>query len=115
MFFVVNKYFFQVSSSPSNVINSFCDHHRAAHRLFCQTCLSPLCTECLISEHSGHQFSYIEEAIDSAKITNKKLILEARAAVLAVKEAIENVQHMADSVEAKSVKAAAEVTKSIKR
>lgn len=43
------------------------------------------------------------------------MILEARAAVVAVKEAIENVQHMADSVEAKSVKAAAEVTKSIKR
>lgn len=106
---------FQVSLSPSNVINSFCDHHRGAYRLFCQTCLSPLCTECLISDHSGHQFSYIEEAMDSAKSTNKKLSLETRAAILAVKEAIDNTQHMADSVEAKSVKAAAEVTKSIRR
>lgn len=53
--------------------------------------------------------------MDSAKTTNKKLCLETRSNIMGVKEAIDNVQHMADNLEAKSVKTAAEVTKSIRR
>ncbi|KAG5892471.1 hypothetical protein JTB14_017435 [Gonioctena quinquepunctata] len=105
----------QISTSPNNALNNFCDSHREPHRLFCQTCVIPTCTECLMEDHCGHQLIYIEDAIEAAKSANQKLNTETRSAINAIREAIDNVQRMCEGVDLRSIQAATEVRTVIRR
>ncbi|CAG9813228.1 unnamed protein product [Phaedon cochleariae] len=106
----------QISTSPcNNAINNLCDSHREPHRLFCQTCITPTCTECLMEDHCGHQLTYIEDAIETAKVANQKLNTETRTAIMAVREAIDNVQRMSENVELRSIQAATEIRSVMRR
>ncbi|XP_050506283.1 E3 ubiquitin-protein ligase TRIM71 [Diabrotica virgifera virgifera] len=106
----------QISTSPcNNIAINLCDNHREPHRLFCQTCIIPACTECLLEEHCGHQLIYIEDAIESAKTTHQKLNTETRQAISAIREAIDNVKRMTENVELRSIQAATEVRNIMRR
>ncbi|XP_031356580.1 E3 ubiquitin-protein ligase TRIM71 isoform X2 [Photinus pyralis] len=108
----------QASNSPSSTgigatIN-FCDLQHEA-RLYCETCLLAVCTECTLIEHNGHQLVYIQDAIDAARANTIKLSSETRAAIAAVREAIENVQRKSEAVELRTHQAAVEVRNVTKR
>ncbi|KAK4885456.1 hypothetical protein RN001_001727 [Aquatica leii] len=108
----------QASNSPCSTgvgatIN-FCDLQHEP-RLYCETCLSAVCTECTLIEHSGHQLVYIQDAIESARANTLKLSAETRAAIAAVREAIENVQRKNEAVELRTHQAAVEVRNVTKR
>ncbi|CAH1184660.1 unnamed protein product [Phyllotreta striolata] len=106
----------QVSTSPcNNTIGNMCDSHREPNRIFCQTCSVPTCTECLLEDHCGHQATYIEDAIQTAKINNQKLINETRTAIVAVREAVDNVQCMSENVELRCIQAATDVRTVMRR
>lgn len=68
-----------------------------------------------MDDHCGHQLTYIEEAIETAKLNNIKLTTETRAAIVAIREAIENVQRVSESVDVRSHQAATEVRTAIRR
>lgn len=68
-----------------------------------------------MEDHCGHHLTYIEDAIESAKSTNQKLSGETRTAIIAIREAIDNVQRMSESVELRSIQAATEVRTVMRR
>ncbi|CAH0551130.1 unnamed protein product [Brassicogethes aeneus] len=90
------------SGNPSPLCNNFislCENHKEPYRLFCQTCKSPSCSECLLEEHSNHQVTYIEDMIEQSKEISLKLVVESRQAILKIRESIDTVQRMNESVE----------------
>ncbi|KAF5302014.1 hypothetical protein FQA39_LY10484 [Lamprigera yunnana] len=108
----------QASNSPSSAgvgttIN-FCDVQHEP-RLYCETCSSAVCTECTLIDHNGHQLVYIQDAIESARANTLKLTAETRAAIAAVREAIDNVQRKNEAVELRTHQAAVEVRSVTKR
>lgn len=107
------------SSSPCSTTlsgsNNFCELHHEPHRLFCETCQAPVCSECAIVDHRSHQLIYIQDALESARSNAIKLGNETRAAIVAVREAIDNVQRTSEGIEVRSHQAAGEVRSLVRR
>lgn len=108
---------FQASSSPSGsgLGSNFCDLHHEPHRLYCESCHVPVCSECAIIDHRPHQLVYMQDAMESARANTLKLVAETRAAIVAVSEAIEGVQRTLDGVEIRAHQAAGEVRSLVRR
>ncbi|KAJ8976518.1 hypothetical protein NQ317_009087, partial [Molorchus minor] len=103
------------SISSCNTLTTVCDTHKEPYRIYCQSCHVPSCTDCVKYDHNGHHLVYIEEAVESAKSANQKLNAETRMAIQVVREAIDSVQRMSESVELRSLQVATEIRNSIKR
>ncbi|KAJ8923951.1 hypothetical protein NQ315_006727 [Exocentrus adspersus] len=103
------------STSPCTVTNTLCDNHREPYKFFCHTCHMPCCSECLTEDHSSHQIVLIEEAIETAKVNNHRLNMETRSAMIAIRQAYENVEGMLRRVENKSIQGAADVRTTMRR
>lgn len=63
----------------------------------------------MLTEHGSHTLIYLEEAVDSARTTTMKLCSETRNAISTIKEAIDNIQKVAENVELHSRKAVTDV------
>ena len=89
---------------------SVCERHEnEILRLFCDTCSQAICRECTMSEHIGHNFIYLQDAIESSKSITLKLLSDAKAGVKALEESINLTQGMAERVEMRSQAVATEV------
>ncbi|KAF2884307.1 hypothetical protein ILUMI_21869 [Ignelater luminosus] len=108
----------QASNSPCSsgvgASSNFCDLNHEP-RLYCETCSSAVCTECTLIDHNGHQLMYIQDAVEAAKANAAKLGVETRAAIAAVREAIDNVQRRTEAVDVRIMQAATDVRNVTKR
>ncbi|XP_045192205.1 E3 ubiquitin-protein ligase TRIM71-like [Mercenaria mercenaria] len=84
-------------------------HEQEILRLYCDTCLSPICRECTMTEHVGHSFIYLQDAIDDSRTVTVKLIADAKAGMKAIEESLQVTQGMAERVEVRSQSVATEI------
>ncbi|KAH3769948.1 E3 ubiquitin-protein ligase TRIM71-like [Dreissena polymorpha] len=84
-------------------------HENEILRVYCDTCLVPICRECTMTEHVGHSFIYLQDAIDNSRNVSKKLIADAKAGMKAIEEGIQLTQGMAERVEVRSQSVTAEI------
>lgn len=77
-------------------------HEHEILRLYCDTCLSPICRECTMTEHVGHSFIYLQDAIDDSRTVTVKLLTDAKAGMKAIEESLKVTQGMAERVEMRS-------------
>lgn len=66
-------------------------------------------------EHLGHHLIFINDAIENAKNINFKLISETRSAMIAIRDAMSQIQRVNDCVELRSHQAVKDVHKTIRR
>lgn len=90
-------------------------HEQEILRLYCDTCLSPMCRECTMNEHVGHSFIYLQDAIDDSRTVTVKLLADAKAGMKALEESIQVTQGMAERVEVRSQSITTEIRNIIQR
>jgi tripartite motif-containing protein 71 len=66
-------------------------------------------------DHIGHNFIYLQEAIENSKAVTVKLITDAKISIKALEEGIETSQNMAEHVEVRSQGVANEVRATTRR
>lgn len=94
----------------SDRIPSYCDYHEhEIVRLYCDSCSQPICRECTMSEHVGHSFIYIQDAIENSKTITLKLLDDAKTGMQAIEESISLTQGMAEKVEVRAQAVTVEV------
>ena len=77
-------------------------HEHEILRVYCDTCFSPICRECTMTEHVGHSFIYLQDAIDNSKSVTIKLLNDAKAGMKTIEESLRLTQGMAERVEIRS-------------
>ena len=99
-----------MSSIPGDRQQTPCEkHEHEILRLFCDSCVVPICRECTMTEHIGHNFIYLQDAIDNSKAVTMKLLSDAKVGIKAIEESVQLTQGMAERVEHKSQAVATEV------
>ncbi|EFA06044.2 E3 ubiquitin-protein ligase TRIM71 [Tribolium castaneum] len=104
----------ETRNSPCAAINTICDIHREPNRLFCATCYTPACSDCVLSDHVSHELSYVQEC-DNTILMHTKLNNETRSAMTAVAEAMENVKFMSTKIHLKLQKTTVDVQNVFKK
>ncbi|KAL4234661.1 E3 ubiquitin-protein ligase trim71 [Mactra antiquata] len=84
-------------------------HELEILRLYCDTCMTPICRECTMNEHVGHSFLYLQDAIEDSRTVTVKLLADAKAGMKALEESINGTQGMAERVEVRSQSVATEI------
>ncbi|XP_046361249.2 E3 ubiquitin-protein ligase TRIM71-like [Haliotis rufescens] len=102
-------------SDSSRSLTSCDSHEHEVLRLFCDTCALAICRECTMSEHMGHSFIYLQDAIDNSKTITLKLLADAKAGIKALEESIHLTQGMAERVEVRAQAVATEVRATTRR
>ncbi len=110
----------QPSPSPIQPVSdrppSFCEiHDHEVTRLYCDTCNIAICRECTMSEHLGHSFIYLQDAVENAKSVTLKLLADAKAGIKALEESITLTLGMAERVEARAQAVVTEVRATSRR
>lgn len=77
-------------------------HEHEILRLYCDTCHSPICRECTLTEHGGHDIIYLQVAVDDSKSVTAKLLVDAKARIKAMENSIQITHGMADQVAIRS-------------
>ncbi|KAK0092765.1 hypothetical protein PV326_000646 [Microctonus aethiopoides] len=105
------------SSTPSPPIGVayYCDIHRDAHKFYCQTCNKLLCDDCGKHHHRGHVTVHLMEAIEGAGIQANQVLKEAKLGITALKEDLDAVQTVAETLENKARQATADVMAYMRR
>jgi len=125
--FVPSLHSTTLSSGRSPV---FCELHSREYQYYCNYCLVPVCTDCINTEHSGHNFGYFHPATAFEQTTKgtasnnnhqssekafRKLVVEARVEIKAMEDALISVKKMSEHVESKSMNVVADVKSTIKQ
>ncbi|KAK0175000.1 hypothetical protein PV327_008785 [Microctonus hyperodae] len=99
------------SSTPSPPVGVayYCDIHRDAHKFYCQTCNKLLCDDCDTHHHRGHTTVHLMEAIESAGIQANQVLKDAKLGITALKEDLDAVQTVAETLENKARQATTDV------
>lgn len=87
--------------------NFFCDLHIAEIvSLYCETCNTAICGECVANEHCGHAFIYLQDAVDNARKVSVNLLCDIRATAVVTKENLDTAIRMIENIDlrAKCVK-----------
>lgn len=100
---------------PDSLSNHCSKHEHEILCLFCDTCSLAICRECTMVDHIGHNFIYLQEAIENSKAVTVKLITDAKISIKALEEGIETSQNMAEHVEVRSQGVANEVRATTRR
>ncbi|XP_069068083.1 E3 ubiquitin-protein ligase TRIM71 [Pleurodeles waltl] len=94
--------------SPSfNILFSdrttYCQQHddEVLH-FYCDTCSVPICRECTMGRHVGHNFIYLQEALQDSRALTIQLLADAQQGRQAIQLSIEQAQAVADQVEIKA-------------
>ncbi|KAL3860553.1 hypothetical protein ACJMK2_010669 [Sinanodonta woodiana] len=88
---------------PIDRHTSYCERHEhEVLRLYCDSCSVPICRECTMNEHVGHNFIYLQDAIENSKTITLKLLTDAKAGIKALEDGIEITQGMAEKVEVRT-------------
>ncbi|XP_052816216.1 E3 ubiquitin-protein ligase TRIM71-like [Mya arenaria] len=92
-----------LSTAQGDRQNTPCSkHEHEILRVYCDSCLTPICRECTMTEHVGHSIIYLKDAIDNSKSVTVKLLKDARAGMKAIEESLQLTQGMAERVELRS-------------
>ncbi|XP_073990651.1 E3 ubiquitin-protein ligase TRIM71-like isoform X2 [Rhodnius prolixus] len=66
-----------------------CDSHTTEFlKLYCDICCIPVCRDCTVGDHRGHTFSYLQDAVESARNSSIRLLSEAKISSQALKESL---------------------------
>ena len=85
-------------------------HEHEVLRLYCDTCASPICRECTMTEHvDGHNFIYLQDALDNSRTITVKLLADAKTGIKALEGSLKLTQGMAERVEMRSQDVANEI------
>ena len=104
------------SVGPSERQQHYCERHEhEVLRLFCDTCSQAICRECTMSEHVGHSFIYLQDAITDSKSITYKLLSDAKTGIKALEESIQLTQGMAERVEMRTQSVATDVRNTIRK
>ncbi|KAK2181352.1 hypothetical protein NP493_403g08005 [Ridgeia piscesae] len=100
----------------SNRPPSYCEKHdQEILRLYCDSCSLAICRECTMTEHVGHSFIYLQDAVENAKTVTYKLLADAKAGMKAIEESLQQTQAMAERVETQTHTVATEVKTTTQR
>jgi len=83
--------------------------------LYCETCFTPVCKECTFSDHRGHSFQYLREAVQSTQAIVGKLIGDAKTEISKIEEAVNNSQAIAEQVEYRAQTVSNEIRQTVRR
>lgn len=74
-----------------------------------------MCAECAVVEHRTHQLMHVQDATEYARSHTMKLSTETRAAIVAVREALDSVQRVYEGIDLRAHQVSAEVRSLIRR
>lgn len=91
--------FSKTGSSPNGSGNIYCEKHLTeVVRFYCDTCNVVICGECTCGVHLGHNFLYLQDAVENARSANFKLLSDSKTGAQAVREGLEMTQKMIENV-----------------
>ena len=93
----------------------YCEIHRNGRKLFCQTCCTPVCTECELQLHQYHVTVEFNEAIEKVCVQASQVLKEAKLGISTLRDELDNVQVAAEMLEQKARQAAADLSMCVKR
>ena len=71
----------------------YCDGHQERElELYCESCEQLICLQCTISEHHGHQYNLLKDALEKCKEDIKASLTPAKEQLLAVGKASKQVK-----------------------
>ncbi|XP_013409980.1 E3 ubiquitin-protein ligase TRIM71 [Lingula anatina] len=89
---------------------SFCQiHEHEILRLYCDSCARAICRECTMSEHLGHNFIYLQDAVENSKTVTMKLLVDAKAGIKSIEDSLHTTQSMQERVEGRAQAVVTEV------
>lgn len=88
----------------------FCDLHiTEIVRLYCETCNTAICGECVANKHHGHSFIYLQDAIDNTRKASMKILADMKIGALATKDSLDAANKMVEAVNLKAHSVAREI------
>lgn len=90
-------------------------HENEFLRLYCETCYTPVCSECTFHEHRGHSFQYLREAVESTKVIVGKLITDAKLEICKLEESVSSSKAIAEQVEYRAQTVSNEIRQTVRR
>nr|XP_032646045.1 E3 ubiquitin-protein ligase TRIM71-like [Chelonoidis abingdonii] len=69
---------------------------------YCDTCSVPICSECIMGPHMGHNFVYLQDALQDSRTLTIQLLGDAQQGRQDIQMSIEQIQAMAEQVEMKT-------------
>ena len=89
---------------------SYCEvHTKEITRLYCEMCSAAVCNKCMHTEHNGHSFIYLQDAVENAKSLTMKLLTDAKMGLKTIDDSIQMTKAMSDRIEARTQAVANEV------
>ncbi|KAK6184738.1 hypothetical protein SNE40_007143 [Patella caerulea] len=113
-----------IPAAPSPILHNissdrpvnYCEKHELeVLRLYCDTCMQPICRECTMTDHVGHSFIYLQDALENSKTITLKLLADAKAGIKAIEDSIHLTQGMGERVENRAQAVATEVSTTTRR
>lgn len=84
-------------------------HRHEMLRFFCRTCDTPVCRECTINEHKGHEYDYLSEVASREMITMSTMADQAKVKANDLRGMAKSMQYASNQLQNQYHKAQAEV------
>lgn len=95
---------------------SYCElHEHEITRLYCDSCSKAICRECTMTEHQGHSFIYLRDAVENSKTVTVKLLEDAKSGLKDIEKNLSQTQTMMERVEVRAQAVASEVRATTRR
>uniref|UniRef100_A0A8C5QPS1 E3 ubiquitin-protein ligase TRIM71 n=1 Tax=Leptobrachium leishanense TaxID=445787 RepID=A0A8C5QPS1_9ANUR len=81
----------------------YCQQHddQVLH-FYCDSCSIPICRECTMGHHTGHNFIYLQDALQDSRALAIQLLADAQQGRQAIQLSLEQAQALAEQVEMKA-------------
>ena len=89
-------------SEPSKTDATCAKHDGETLKLFCQTCEEPICRDCTIVDHHGHNYSFIKDLFVAEKEKTLKIVQESKVVISALESTVEKVDIQEDKLQENS-------------
>ena len=89
------------------------EHPQQELKLFCETCETPVCKECMVEEHSDHAFLPLEDASMQYTEILQGLVGKTRPLISQLNESMKNIEFLLSSIQERAEVVAEEICDSI--
>ena len=78
-------------------------------KLFCRTCQTTICTDCIVIDHQGHKYGFLEDVAEEVKQKIRQNLKEVKQKKERVVEGIVNLEKFKENVETKKKSTISEI------
>ena len=103
-----------LGTMPDSQGPRFCEvHPQQELKLFCETCETPVCKECMLEEHNDHAFLPLEDASMQYTEILQGLVNKTKPLIAQLNESMKNIEFLLSSIQERAELVADEICDSI--